>query len=171
MLYYGINQNRVVDLSDEEVARFWVKVDRRGPTHKRLGRCWLWTAATDRDGYGQFVIKRKNHKAHRVAYAVFGMLLRASKQIDHLCRNPACVRPTHLEPVTAKTNTMRSEAITARFARADRCKNGHLFTAGNTMRRPISGRRCRIWHNQALLRSWHKHKPTDPEVQTNPVKS
>jgi hypothetical protein len=29
-------------------------------------------------------------------------------QLDHLCRVRCCVNPNHLEPVTAKENTLRS---------------------------------------------------------------
>lgn len=31
-------------------------------------------------------------------------------QLDHLCRNPACCNPSHLEPVTPKENTRRGNA-------------------------------------------------------------
>ena len=48
------------------VDRFWAKVD-------RTGECWVWTAARNRSGYGQFwdPQRRVMGLAHRFSYEQF----------------------------------------------------------------------------------------------------
>jgi hypothetical protein len=104
-------------------TRFWKKVD------KTKG-CWLWTGATNSDGYGKITIQpRTGIPAHRVAYELFVGPIPAGLQIDHLCRVRNCVNPAHLEPVTPAENMARS--VAARTT----CKRGHEFTAENTYSR------------------------------------
>jgi hypothetical protein len=70
--------------------------------------CWVWTARTDSKGYGEFKHGGKKHKAHRWLWeAKNGSILPEDISIDHLCRNRACVRPSHLEPVTIGENMRR----------------------------------------------------------------
>lgn len=76
--------------------RFWNKVDQSGD-------CWLWTAAPDTAGYGQFKFEGKNIKAHRMSYylthGVWPNICR------HKCDNPPCVRPDHLVEGSHKDNS------------------------------------------------------------------
>jgi hypothetical protein len=54
--------------------------------------------------------------AHRFAYEQLHGPVPAGLQLDHLCRNRACVNPDHLEAVTQLVNIRRA----ADYARAHR---------------------------------------------------
>lgn len=114
--------------------RLWEKVDRIGPTPPGFSSpCWMWTACKSKDGYGQISERHGRMRgAHRVAWELStGQSIPPDKEIDHLCRNRACVNPAHLEPVTKKENTLRGESFSAQYARRSHCKHGHLLVAEN----------------------------------------
>ena len=131
--------------------RFWAKVD-------KSGECWLWMGCRDRDGYGRFkpTTTTPESGAHRFAYEELVAPIPHPLQIDHLCRNRACVQPDHMEVVTARENTLRGNTVAARRAAQVVCVNGHPFTAENTYRYPSNyrngGRRCRTCQRSTWLR-------------------
>lgn len=61
--------------------------------------CWLWEGYKDANGYGQWKINGKTEWAHRASYAMFRGTIPDGREIDHIarCRNPSCVRPSHLK--------------------------------------------------------------------------
>jgi HNH endonuclease len=97
--------------------------------------CWPWTGARTSAGYGHLYLPGRRHAyAHRLLYEIEVGPIPEGHQVDHLCRNHACVNPAHLEPVTSRENTRRGRAGTinrARFASQMVCKNGHYRTADN----------------------------------------
>ncbi len=146
-------------LTDAEALRFVrkIRVTETG--------CWEWTAALTRGnskqlhdygGYGKFSLRGRTRLAHVVMYeALHG---RASGQIDHLCRNRACVRPRCLEDVTPQVNALRSTGFAAVNAAKTICKNGHPYTSENTGKQS-GGRECRACRRD-IYRRYRQRKRT-----------
>jgi hypothetical protein len=118
--------------------RFWAKVD-------RSDGCWLWRGCAVPPGYGQFAPTRdKRIGAHRYAYEQLIGPIPEGLSLDHLCRTPLCVNPSHLEPVTHAENMRRS--------RKTHCKRGHELAGDNlyfTKRGDRGCRACRTERNAA----------------------
>lgn len=123
-------------------VRFWRHVSKSADPDG----CWLWTASLRGGAYGQFGV-RHGHVvlAHRYSYGLAFGEIPAGLQIDHLCRETRCIRPDHLEAVTARENTLRSNAPSALNAAKDECLRGHPFDDANTYLMPSkSGRPARF---------------------------
>jgi hypothetical protein len=114
-------------------SRFWAKVD-------KTGACWLWTAATDAKGYGHFALGTREDGvglAHRVAWwLIYGAW--PNGVLDHLCFNPNCVNPAHLDDISAHENTLRGES--GRPWRERQCRRGHDWTIPGNVRMRSDGR-------------------------------
>lgn len=85
----------------QEEQRFWAKVE-------MSGCCMEWRGSLS-NGRGMF---RKAGIAnpviaHRWAYESIYGPIPEGLEIDHLCENPTCVNPEHLEPVTRGENMAR----------------------------------------------------------------
>ncbi len=127
-------------------ARFWAKVE-------KTNGCWLWKGGVKHDvphrAYGVISYMGKQHSAHRVAFWMRGLEIPEDKVVDHICRNPRCVRFDHLRLVTQAENctTLASPTCPANInKRKTECIRGHLFTMENTMRSAKGFRQCRTCH-------------------------
>jgi len=112
--------------SKSRKERFWNNV-------KKSSRCWEYVGHINDKGYGRFKIKYNNVSAHRISY----MLLKGEiyQQLDHLCRNPKCVNPRHLEDVSSSINTLRGnspELSRKRQLLKTHCPHGHKYDKKNT---------------------------------------
>ena len=109
------------------------------------GGCWEWIGGKVQGGYGVLPMNtaadRAAHSsrlAHRISYEIHVGPIPDGLTIDHLCGNPSCVNPAHLEPVTMRENIRR-----ATFANKTHCANGHEYTPENTYVMPSGYRDCR----------------------------
>lgn len=102
-----------------------------------MSGCWLWTGARRKNGYGAFRMGR-SVDAHVASYKIFRGDPPKGLDLDHTCRNPSCVNPAHLKPVTHAENMARGAHATKTH-----CKHGHEFTTENTYRRGKT-RHCRL---------------------------
>lgn len=89
------------------------------------GECWQWTAAMHPDGYGQFAFDGRSWHAHQIAARWSGRDVPRGFEIDHLCRNRACVRPDHLDVTTHRVNVLRGRGVGVRNAEKTHCRKGH----------------------------------------------
>jgi hypothetical protein len=123
-----------------------VKLDRHSVADPETG-CIVWTGSKNKMGYGSTGHGRGNRMlAHRAAYELATGPIPEGLVIDHLCRNPSCINPDHLEAVTQRENIMRGTAPPARAAVATHCPSGHPYGGDNLYVRPNGDRVCRQCH-------------------------
>ena len=99
--------------------------------------------------------------AHRWSYEYHVGPIPDGLQLDHLCRVRHCVNPQHLEPVTARENTLRGMSFVAHLAARTECINGHPLTGGN-LRMEGTVRRCRACKREEARRRRARQKHGRP---------
>jgi len=148
-----LTPTRVVGTPEE---RFWAKVDASGD-------CWEWTASKHKDGYGLFRPHSNETmtRAHQFAWTTLVGPVPEGLELDHLCRNPACVNPDHLEPVTHRENMRRTSATTVWVKKAARerthCPQNHEYSGDNVI---MDGgyRKCRTCVNKRQNEYYQRRK-------------
>lgn len=134
-----------------DLIRQRVEVDTNG--------CWVWQRARTGNGYAAQRWQGRVVPAHRLSYESFVGPIPEGLFLDHLCRNPPCVNPAHLEPVTSRENTRRSPITTAALNSAKtQCPQGHRYTPENTYvyqpaNRSHPARYCRTCRTPAARRA------------------
>jgi len=122
--------------------------------------CWEWTGARDPRGYGRAGFGRREHGTglvHKMIYEAIKGLVPDGLELDHLCRNPCCANPDHLEAVTHQVNVQRGRGganLLAMAIAVTHCPQGHPYDEANTYRRRNrpNSRECRTCRNEASRR-------------------
>lgn len=112
---------------------------------QRAGDCIVWTAGRTRAGYGAVGYGGQTYLAHQVAYKLrHGEFPPDGRILHHLCENPLCVNPDHLEPVTRQRHSYLHETgFGVRFGLATHCPQGHPYDDENTVVNTNGARMCR----------------------------
>lgn len=119
------------DLTPFRLRTFFARVEKTSG----IDGCWVWRGAKNSDGYPSTPFG--GDVAHRVAYEWLVGPIPDGLELDHLCRNRACVNPHHLEPVSRSENMRRARRPDAEWKPREYCKKGHWLNESN----------LRIWSN------------------------
>lgn len=141
------------------LPRFLAKVK-----HNPATDCYLWTAFTDRDGYGRYNLNRNHQRmAHRISYLYFVGPIPDGTVIDHdchtrdrtcpggpTCLHRRCVNPHHLVALPERINILLGRGLAAQQAQQTHCHRGHPISGPGADVRVYGNRRycrpCRrIW--------------------------
>ena len=135
-----------------EEERFFMKIE------VMPNGCWRWTAATNPQGYGRFLVLRNGKwrliLSHVWSYEQKYGPVPDGLELDHVvCDYPPCSNPDHVKPSTHKANMIRSNKLACMIAhRNNTCTRGHEFTEENTYY-PPGGNPPRICKTCARLRA------------------
>lgn len=76
--------------------------------------CWQWQRAISGPGYASARVDGKTRNMHRVYYERANGPVPEGLELDHACRNRACVNPAHLRAVTRGQNNQNRAVINGR---------------------------------------------------------
>lgn len=110
--------------------------------------CWLWTGATQWQGYGRLGarcgVKKMEITAHRLSYEIHVSRIPDGMVIDHrVCRTKMCVNPNHLVVCSRRENVLQPDGGAAINSAKTHCPKGHEYSGYNLMFSPDGGRLCR----------------------------
>lgn len=113
-----------------------------------IAGCWIYTGASNPEGYGRISIKCRLYYAHRLSYTLHKGPIPEGLVVCHRCDTPSCCNPEHLFAGTQSENlydASRKERIKRIGGRPrwTHCKYGHEFTPANTVLSKTGSRACR----------------------------
>jgi hypothetical protein len=139
----------MVDFGDLRLPdRFWEKAEVVADASAHSGPCWIWVRHISKSGYGRIFWQGEARDAYRVSYETLVGAVPDGLELDHLCRNRACVNPAHLDAVPHRVNSLRGGSPLAAQSRQNECVHGHPLCGDNLIIRRDGSRRCRSCKNE-----------------------
>lgn len=112
----------------------------------QMGACWeARESSRATNGYGALRLiqdgRSRIRSFHVLTYEHFIGPIPEGLVLDHLCRNPPCCNPWHLEAVTERVNILRGTGMSARNAVKTRCVRDHDLMDPENVKLDRKGRR------------------------------
>lgn len=140
--------NSYVDPIERAKLTLWEKIKIVGWTRSENG-CLEYNGYRNENGYGQFrdMVTNKLVRVHRIAYRELIGDIKDDEVVMHICDNPACSEPTHLQKGTQEEN-IKDMWSKNRAHNSDLkvCSNGHEYPIDRP--KNIDKNRCRICANE-----------------------
>lgn len=106
--------------------------------------CLEWQNYRREAGCGLTNVNGRSVGAHEAFYELYATPVPEGLELDHLCHDPSCVNPDHLEAVPHWTNLMRSDCPSAINARKTECPQGHALSGSDLcIEHRSNGKDCR----------------------------
>lgn len=97
-------------------------------------------------GYPTLEIQGRKRRLGRLRLALSGVRDAPELVADHICRNRACVEPSHLRMTTQRFNVLTGGSPPAINAQKLSCNRGHVLAGENLTILSNGERRCRACH-------------------------
>jgi hypothetical protein len=98
----------------------------RASEGRYLDECWPWPGGRSKGGYGIIWLEGKQHRVSRLVLGLVG----EADQALHVCDNPPCVNPAHLQRGTIRENQY-DKGRKGRAARGEENRGGGKLTASD----------------------------------------
>lgn len=122
--------------------------------------CWQWGGTTSSTGYGSIECAQDGRRvvklAHRVSYELAKGPIPPGLDVMHLCHNPRCTNPAHLEAGTRRQNMQTSQAagrLQRKIPLGDMPRIRARRLAGETLQAIANGYGCSKQAVRHMLRS------------------
>jgi len=85
----------------KRLEQLWEKIQKGGPDE-----CWEWLGRSSKGGYGRFVYDKKEFRVHRCIYYQHYGQSPEGYVVRHMCDNPRCCNPAHLDIGSYRDNNI-----------------------------------------------------------------
>lgn len=129
--------------------------------------CLVWKGTTFPFGYGEIWYEGRPRLVHKIVFEALARPVPDGLELDHVCRNPPCCEPSHLEPVSHRENVLRGDGVAAKCARKTHCPKGHPYDEANTRIGPKGQRFCRKCHVANETERRRRKRAENPTLPRN----